>query len=98
MPKGRPKGSKNRQSKADFAAQSVAAFDAKGNDGSAIFNKKNLHLIDKDVVAKFDMKQVSSPANLSGNITWFSGKDYEQSLKMAYEWAEYQTRRSETHK
>ena len=88
---GRPKGSKNQKKS---TAQNVASFEATKDDGLTVFTKQERHLIDKETIAKFDINPVERTSDLSGRIQNFNGKNYEESLKLAYAWMEQYNRRS----
>jgi len=46
----------------------------------------SLSTLDKETIAMFDIKPVGNPNKVSGNfIKGFTGKNYEESLKSAYE-------------
>jgi len=88
---GRKKGSKN---KTNSTADVVASFEATKDDGLTVFTKQEKHLIDKETIEKFDIKPVKRTSDLTGRIQNFNGKNYEESLKLAYAWMELYNRRS----
>jgi hypothetical protein len=89
--RGRPAGSKN---KVNSTEKVVASFEATKDDGLTVFTKQERHLIDKETIEKFDIKPVKRTSDISGRIQSFTGKNYEESLKLAYAWMELYNRRS----
>lgn len=76
-----------RKKKDVSTSQTVKSFTEIKEEGVAGLLKKKDLSIEQEVVDKFDVKPVRSIAMLGGQyIMDFTGKNYEESLKLAYEW------------
>jgi len=76
-----------RRKKNATVGQDVKSFTETKEDSLTVFAKKNNTSITQDVIDDFDVKPVGKPNKLGGEyIESFNGKNYRESLKLAYEW------------
>ena len=79
---GRPK-----KDKAKFAQNNASDFDVNFEDQLKKLEQKNDVKIDKEILKKYDIRQVSRIRDLSGaQIRHFNKDNYEESIKSATEW------------
>jgi len=76
-----------RRKKEVSTTESVKSFTETKADSVAVFSKEENLSIEQNVIDSFDVKPVGKLNKLGGQyIMDFTGKNYAESLKLAYEW------------
>lgn len=85
-------GRRGRKPKSETAQKSVETFTADKDELLKVFDKKKIEH-ENHVSGEFDITPVGSPSLLGGNgLDLFTGADYDDAIKKAYDWMERKNR------